>query len=165
MPVDELIAHEADLAKLEEQRIQNIETQATTVLTVVLALAAFAASALDIKTLHDHTGWIGVVVLLMLAAAGFAVAARWPRALLAGFWTRVNPAYGRKEERLAKAECKIRSPLPASGDPDSILESWRARREVSNDLAEHKALWLTCSLGCLLGAFLMAGVVALIIVG
>jgi hypothetical protein len=106
MPVNELIAHEADLAKLEEQRIQNIETQATTVLTVVLALAAFAASALDIQTLNDHTGWIGVVVLLMLAAAGFAVAARWPRALLAGFGRGSAPTMGRRRNGSPKQSAR-----------------------------------------------------------
>jgi hypothetical protein len=44
MTQEQWITHETELARIEEQRLQSLETQATAVLTVVLAIAAFAAS-------------------------------------------------------------------------------------------------------------------------
>ena len=42
-----LVHREQELLKLEEQRIQSLDTQSTAILTVVVAIAAFAASAVD----------------------------------------------------------------------------------------------------------------------
>jgi len=92
----------SDLAKLEEQRVQGLETQGTAILTVVLAIAAFTASTVDRPMLQDDT--------------------------------------------------------PA------ILESWRARRALSAYFAEAKALWVTCSLICLLLTFVSVGVAGLLLV-
>ena len=39
--LEDLVAHEAELAKAEEQRIQSVETQAGAALTVILAIVAF----------------------------------------------------------------------------------------------------------------------------
>jgi hypothetical protein len=160
---EQLIVHESELAKLEEQRVVSLENQATAIVTVVLAIEAFAASAVDGATLREHRVLIGIVVLLMLCAAGFAIAARGPRAIRARFWTRLLPGYAPLERRVADAEERLRG----SASPDDcavILESWRARRALSTYLAESKALWVTCSLICLLFAFITAGVVAVVVV-
>ena len=163
MAADQLIAHESELAKLEEQRVLDLESQGTAILTVVLAIAAFAASAVDGATLKDNPTPIAIAVFLMLCAAGFAIAARGPRATRAKFWTRLLPGYGPLERRVADAEQGI-SGAPTSDDAAVILESWRARRALSAYLAESKALWVTCSLICLLLAFIAAGFTALLIV-
>jgi hypothetical protein len=163
MPADLMITHESDLAKLEEQRVQGLETQGTAILTVVLAIAAFTASTVDRQTLQDNPVLIGVAVFFMLGAAGFAIAARGPRALKARFWTVVKPAYGPLlEERLAQADNAISH--AQTDDTPAILESWRARRALSAYFAEAKALWVTCSLICLLLAFVSVGVAGLLLV-
>jgi hypothetical protein len=153
-----------ELAKLEEQRVQAQETQATAVLTVVIAIAAFGASAINGNTLRHHTVSIGVVVLLLLIAVGFAIAARLPRAIRLRLWSRRLPHYASLEQRLTTAEAALRDDLDAGAERGAILESWRARRAVANYLAEAKALWLTCSLACVFVAFIAAGVSALEIV-
>jgi hypothetical protein len=86
MPED-LIGHESELAKAEEQRIQSVENQAGALLTVVLAVAAFAASAINKRTFEDNLESIAPVVGLLLIAACFAVAALGPRALNIAWWT------------------------------------------------------------------------------
>jgi hypothetical protein len=48
-------------------------------------------------------------------------------------------------------------------DPAAIAESWRARRAVSEYLAERRALWVTCALTSLLVALVCAGFSALFI--
>lgn len=160
---DQLITHESELAKLEEQRVVNLESQGTAILTVVLAIAAFAASAVDGATLKDNPAPVAIAVFLTLCSAVFAIAARGPRATRARFWTRLLAEYGPLEERVAAAEQGI-SGGATPDDSAIILESWRARRALSTYLAESKALWVTCSLICLLLAFIAAGFTALIIV-
>jgi hypothetical protein len=160
---DQLITHESELAKLEEQRVVSLEHQATAIVTVVLAIEAIAASTIDGATLSEHRAPIGIVVVLMLCAAGFAIAARGPRAIRARFWTRLLPLYGPLERRVADAEKRLRGSASLD-DSAVILESWRARRAFSTYLAEVKALWITCSLICLLFAFITAGIVAVVIV-
>ncbi|MEA2232097.1 MAG: hypothetical protein QOD83_1913 [Solirubrobacteraceae bacterium] len=163
MASDQLIAHESELAKLEEQRVQNLDGQATAIVSVVLAIAAFSASAVDTKTIESEPLPVGLVGLFVFLAVGFAVAARGPRATRTRFWTVVDQDYARLERRLAKAEQHI------AGNPSdeaiAVLESWRARRAVSSHIAEGKALWVSYSLLCLLVAFIAAGAASLIIVG
>jgi hypothetical protein len=160
---EQMILHEAELAKLEGQRVQSLETQAGAVLTVVLAVGVFAASALNRATLDDHRIAVGAAVLFLLVAAGFAVAALGPRAALVGFWT-WQGRYAEKERRLDAAETSLTEPLAGIAQSHAILESWRARRAIAIYLAERKALWLTWSLISLLFAFVSAGIAALVIV-
>jgi len=127
-----------------------------------LRLRERRSSTLDRQTLQDNPVLIGVAVFFMLGAAGFAIAARGPRALKARFWTVVKPAYGPPEERLAQADNAISH--VQTDDTPAILESWRARRALSAYFAEAKALWVTCSLICLLLAFVSVGVAGLLLV-
>jgi hypothetical protein len=159
--VDLLIAHEGELAKIEETRVANLETAAGAILTVTVAVFAFAASAINASTLTDSKTAIGIVVLFMLLAAGFSVAAHGPRALKARFWTRWMQRYAQLEQQLAAAENTLKA--SSEDDPTVILDSWRARRAVAAYLAEKKALWVTCALMSLLVAFVCAGVSALFI--
>jgi hypothetical protein len=163
LTTERLIIHEAELAKIEEQRIQSLETQAIAVLTVVLAIAAFAASVLDRDTLRSHFLSVGGVAGVMLVAAGFAVAALGPRALKARFWM-LQSEYAARERHLAVADATLAGDLRDVSAAQAILESWRARRALSSYLAERKALWLTCSLIALLLTFVLAGVAAMMIV-
>lgn len=168
--LEDLVAHEAELAKAEEQRIQSVETQAGAALTVILAIVAFATSAINKSTFEDHLAPIAVVLAFLLVAACFAVAALGPRALKVGAWTALQRSYRAKEHVLAETESAMRVQTDPSGtDPGgpgaAILANWRARRDVSNFLAERKALWLTCALASLLLAFIGTGVTALQIVG
>jgi hypothetical protein len=159
---DQLITYESERAKLELQRIQALETQATAVLTVALAIAAFAASALDLKTLKNNLLPIGVVAFWMLIAAGFAVAALGPRAVRARFWM-LGRRYRELEQKLTAAEDGLDT-VPLTGDQAAaVVNGWRAQRNVSRHLAEAKALWLSCALICLLFAFIASGVAALVI--
>lgn len=160
---EDLIAHEADLAKMETQRLETLETRAGAVLTLVLAIAAFAASALNTATFKHSMVAVGVVALFLLVAAGFAVLALGPRAVMVRFWMK-QPGYAKLEKRMTEAEDAISQLRPEAVSPAPLLESWRARRAVSAYLAERKALWLTCSLICLLLAFLSAGVASVLIV-
>jgi hypothetical protein len=143
---EQMIRHEAELAKLEGQRVQSLETQAGAVLTVVLAVGVFAASALNRATLENHRIAVGAAVLFLLVAAGFAVAALGPRAARVSFWT-WQRRYAKKERLLAAAETSLTQPLAGIAQSDAILESWRARRAVAIYVAERKALWLTGLLG------------------
>lgn len=153
------IQYESEVAKLEEDRIAGLESQATAILGLVVAIAAFAASALNTSTLEESWGWIGAVAAAMFLAAGFAIAARGPRALGVRFWEATNAEYAALEERLKRAEEAVgAASLGAEGA--EIVECWRARRAVSSYLAERKALWLTCALLCLLLAFVAAAVAA-----
>lgn len=162
---EDLIAHEAELAKAEEQRIQSVETQAGAVLTVVLAIVAFAASAINKKTFEDNLALIALVMAFLLIAACFAVAALGPRALKVKPWTALQRSYRAKETALEATEDALKAASPDSATAVAILANWRARRDISIFLAERKALWLTCALACLLLAFVSAGVTALQIAG
>ena len=162
---DRLIGHEQELTKLEEERIQGLENQATAILALVVAIAAFAASVVDKSAIAQHRLVIGAVAFFMFLAAGFATAARGPRALKVEFWGALQKRYGELEKRLRSAEETIASDLSAADAPSAIVESWRARRAVTTYLAERKALWVTCALGCLLLAFAAAALAALVIVG
>jgi hypothetical protein len=159
----QLVDHEADLAKIEAQRLETLETRAGAVLTLVLAIAAFAASALNGATFKHNMVAVGVVALFLLVAAAFAVLALGPRALLVRFWL-MQPGYARVEKRMTEAENVINELPPEMVSAAPLIESWRARRAVSIYLAERKALWVTCSLGCLLLAFLSAAVASVVIV-
>jgi hypothetical protein len=161
-----LIERERNLLTLEEQRVRSLETQATAILGLVVALAAFGASALDAKTLAQHTAPITVVVVLLIVAASFAVGARGPRAVHARFWHKLLPEYARREERVRRAEAAVQaSRSDTRALYGAVLESWQARTAVTNYLAENKALWVTCSLFSLLVAFIVAGVATLVILG
>lgn len=167
---EDLVAHESELAKAEEQRIQSVETQAGAVLTVVLAIVAFAASAINKKTFEDHLPLIALVMAFLLIAACFAVAALGPRALKVKAWTALQRSYRCRERVLAATESVLRAQTNSTGTDSAavaaaILANWRARRDIASFLAERKALWLTCALASLLLAFVSAGVTALQIAG
>jgi hypothetical protein len=163
--IDMLIARQQELLKLEEQRIQSLDTQSTAVLTVVVAIAAFAASAVDGDVLEDHVAVVAIPTLLMLVSVGFAIAARGPRSLKLRIWKRLNPDYGGLEDDLRRAEDAIwREQHTVSQVRRAVLENWRARTQVSAWLAEQKARWLSWALVSLLAAFVAAGVAALVIV-
>ena len=163
--IDMLIAREQELLKLEEQRIQSLDTQSTAVLTVVVAIAAFAASAVDGDVLEDHVVVIAAPTLLMLVSVGFAIAARGPRSLKWRIWKRLNPDYGYLEDDLRRAEDAIwREQHTVSQVRRAVLENWRARTQVSAWLAEQKARGLSWALVSLLAAFVAAGLAALVIV-
>jgi hypothetical protein len=166
---EDLVAHEAELAKAEEQRIQSIETQSGAVLTVVLAIVAFAASAINKKTFEGHLSPIVLVMAFLLIAACFALAALGPRALKVKPWTALQRSYRGKEQALAKTEHVLQAQTNATGTEQAvsaaILANWRARRDIASFLAERKALWLTCALASLLLAFVSTGFTALEIVG
>ena len=159
---DRAIEYERELAKAEEARIASLENQATAILGLIIAVAAFSVSTIDRTTLEQHRLAIGSVVVALFLAAGFAIAARGPRALSLRFWTAADRRYGILEARLEKAEEMIRTAGTTVGG-EAILESWCARRAVFAYLAERKALWLTCALGSLLASFVAAAVAALII--
>ena len=165
-----LIARQQELFKLEEQRVSGVETQATAILTLVVAIAAFGASSLNSGVLADNKVVIGGVAVLLLASAGFAVAARGPRTLKAGFWREIDRDYDELESVLAarEAELEERAVAVQQHSPDEIgeavLRSWHARTAVSTWLADRKGLWLTCALFSLLLAFIAAGIAALVVV-
>jgi hypothetical protein len=161
MADDRLIEHESELAKAEEQRIQALETQATAMLTVVLAIVAFAASAINKKTLEENTAGIALVFGFLLVTSAFAVAALGPRALKVLAWTRFQPAYRQREQRLSATEERLRQAEVDIDLSPAILDNWRARRSVSGFLAERKALWLTLALMSLLLGFVSSGIVAI----
>jgi hypothetical protein len=168
--LEDLVAHESELAKVEEQRIQSVETQAGAVLTVILAIVAFAASAINKKTFEDHLPPIALVMAFLLIAACFTVAALGPRALKVKAWTALQPSYRGKEQTLAATERVLRDQTNSTGtDPGAVaaamLANWRARRDVSSFLVERKALWLTGALASLLLAFVSTGITALQIAG
>jgi hypothetical protein len=163
-----LISRQQELHKLEEQRISGVETQATAILTLVVAISAFGASALNSGVLAKNTLEIGAVALLLLISAGFAVAARGPRSLKAGFWRQLDPQYDKRERDLETRERELEEAatqqLAAAPIAKAILATWQARTAVSSWLADRKALWLTCALIFLLLAFIAAGVAALLVV-
>jgi len=154
--------YEKEVLRIEDERVRATETQATAILTLVVAIAAFGASALDRSTLLNHRPEIAVVAFALLLSAGFALAARGPRALRARFWRRLLPRYDGLERRLEAGEADLTSDLTGAELDRAIVENWRARRSISQYLAERKALWLTLSLVWLLGAFVATGFAALV---
>jgi hypothetical protein len=160
-----LIAREQELLKLEEQRIQSLDTQSTAILTVVVAIAAFGASAVDGDVLKDHWVVIAVPTLLMLVSVGFAIAARGPRSLKWKTWEKLRPGYRDLEAGLRRAEDAIWTEQHTLAQVQyAVLQNWRARTQVSAWLAEEKARWLSWALVSLLAAFAATGGAALVIV-